>query len=290
MNHVLKGLLAGAAALTLAVAGVTTASAAQPVLVNRGLYAALGDSFAAGVGNPTLPGAGASLRSADAYPVLLAGKATKVTFLAASGATTATVLAQVTDVPGGARQITVTVGGNDFGFVSLAMGCAGGLLTPSCAAAQAAARAGQQALPVNLTAVIAALRAQAPAAHIYVTGYPLLFQPQMTTSGLSCPLPYDVTALAAADQITATLNGVIAGVVSGVDATGSVVTYVDVTGGDAFGGHGLCDGADSYLFPPTFDPGTLMPMPSSLHPTPAGQMAYAEAIAHAGFLTTALAG
>lgn len=122
--QVLKGLLAGAAALTLAVTGVTTASAAQPVLVNRGLYAAVGDSFAAGVGNPTLPGAGASLRSAD----------------------------------------------------------------------------------------------------------------------------------------------------------------------DAFGGHGLCDGAVSYIFPPTFDPGTLMPMPSSLHPTPDGQMAYAEAIADAGFLTTALAG
>jgi lysophospholipase L1-like esterase len=286
--QVLKGLLAGAAALTLAVTGVTTASAAQPVLVNRGLYAAVGDSFAAGVGNPTLPGAGASLRSADAYPVLLAGKATKVTFLAASGATTATVLAQVPYVPGGARQITVTVGGNDFGFVSLAMGCAGGLQTPSCSAAQSAARAGQQALPVNLTGVITALHAQAPAAHIYVTGYPLLFQPQMTISGPSCPLPYAATALAAADQITATLNGVIAGVVSGVDSTGSVVTYVDVTGRDAFGGHGLCDGAASYIFPPTFDPGTSVPMPSSLHPTPAGQMAYAEAIVDAGFRTAAL--
>ena len=47
--QVLKGLLAGAAALTLAVTGVTTASAAQPVLVKSGLYAAVGDSFAAGV-------------------------------------------------------------------------------------------------------------------------------------------------------------------------------------------------------------------------------------------------
>lgn len=66
MNRILTGLLAGAAALALAAAGGTTASAAQPVLVNRGLYAALGDSFAAGVGNPTLPGAGTSGRSASA--------------------------------------------------------------------------------------------------------------------------------------------------------------------------------------------------------------------------------
>jgi len=288
VSHVVKGLLVGAAALTLAVTGVTTASAAPPDLVNRGLYAAVGDSFAAGVGNPTLPGAGASLRSADAYPVLLAGKANKVTFLAASGATTATVLAQVPYVPGGARQITVTVGGNDIGFASLAIACAGGLQTTACTTAQAAAQAGLRALPGNLMAVIAALHTQAPAAHIYVTGYPLLFQPQMSSSGPSCPLPYDPKALATADQITATLNGVINGVVSGVGQAGSVVTYVDVTGGDAFGGHGLCDGAASYIFPPTFAPGTSVPMPSSLHPTPAGQMAYAEAIVDVGFRTAAL--
>ena len=124
-----------------------------------------------------------------------------------------------------------------------------------------------------------------------MTGYPLLFQPQITSSGLSCPLlPFDATALDVADQITAALNDVIEGVVS-VVPTGSVVTYVDVTGADAFGGHGLCDGAAaSYIFPPTFAPATGQPMPSSLHPTPAGQMAYAEAIADAGFLTTALNG
>jgi lysophospholipase L1-like esterase len=281
--HVLKGLLAGAAALALSFASVTTASAAQPVLVNRGLYSAVGDSFAAGVGNPTLPGAGASLRSADAYPVLLAGTANKVTFLAASGATTATVLvAQVPHVPGGARQITVTVGGNDIGFASLAIACARGLQTAPCVEAKAAAYAGLGVLSGHLTAVIAALHAQAPAAHIYVTGYPLLFQPEMISSVPSCPAlwPYDATALDAADHFTEMLNGVIAEVVR-VVPTGSVVTYVDVTGVDAFGGHGLCDGV-SYIFPPT--------MPSSLHPTPAGQMAYAEAIADAGFLTTALAG
>jgi len=291
MHQLLKGLLAGAATLTLAPAGATTASAAQPVLVNRGLYAAVGDSFAAGVGNPTLPGAGASLRSADAYPVLLAGTANKVTFLAASGATTQDVLAQVANVPGGARQITLTVGGNDFGFASLALACAGGFATETCLAAQTAAQAGQAALPVNLVTVLTALRAQAPNAHIYVTGYPLLFQPELTLSGYSCPvLPYDPNALATADQITGTLNGVIAGVVTGLDQTGSVIEYVDVTGDDAFGGHGLCDGAGSYIFAPTFDPVSTMPLPSSLHPTPAGHLAYAEAIVDAGFLNTALAG
>lgn len=288
MHRLLKGLLAGTAALALAATGATTASAAQPILVNRGLYSAVGDSFAAGVGNPTLPGAGASFRSADAYPVLLAGKANKVTFLAASGATTLDVMAQVAYVPSGARQITVTVGGNDFGFASLALACAGGLTTSPCVAAQGAARAGQEALPANLATVIAALHAQAPAAHIYVTGYPLLFQPDMTAS-VPCPtLRYEPTALAAADQITANLNAVIAGVVATVDPTGLVVEYVDVTGAEEFGGHGLCDGTESYIFPPTFDPATSMPMPSSLHPNAAGQKAYAEAIADAGFVSPAM--
>jgi lysophospholipase L1-like esterase len=287
--QVLKGLLAGAAALTLAVTGVTTASAAQPVLVNRAFYAAVGDSFAAGVGNPTLRGAGASLRSADAYPVLLAGKANKVTFLAASGATTATVLAQVAYVPGGARQITVTVGGNDIGFVSLAIGCARGLQTAPCPEALAAAYGGLGLLTGNLAAVIAALHVQAPAAHIYVTGYPLLFQPQVSGGIPSCPAlsPYDAAALTVADGLTLTLNNYIQGAVSIANATGSVVTYVDVTA--AFGGHGLCDGLASYIFPPTLDQ-TGQPVPSSLHPTPAGQLAYAEAIADAGFHTTALKG
>ncbi len=285
MYHVLKGLLVGAISLTIAATGVSTASAAEPRPVNRGHYAAVGDSFAAGVGNPTLRDAGASLRSADAYPVLLAGRPNKVTFLAASGATTATVLAQVAYVPGGARQITVTVGGNDIGFASLAIACAAGLQAPACSAALAAAQTGLATLPGSLTAVIAALHTRAPAAHIYVTGYPLLFQPQMTLTGPSCPvLPYDPTTLATADQFTATLNSVISGVVSGVDAAGPVATYVDVTGRDAFGGHGLCDGRASYIFPPTFDPATGLPLSSSLHPTRRGQMAYADAIADRGFV------
>lgn len=289
VHQLLKGLLAGAAVLALAATGVTTASAAPGILVNRGLYSAVGDSFAAGVGNPTLPGADASQRSAFAYPVLLAGTANKVTFLAATGATTTDVYAQVAMVPGGARQITVTVGGNDVGFASLALACAGGFATDACTAAQVAAQAGLQALPDNLAAVLTALRAQAPNAHIYVTGYPLLFQPEMTLTGPSCPaLPYDANVLFTADQITGNLNGVIAGVVASLSSTGSVIEYVDVTGPAAFGGHGLCDAADSYIFPPTFDPTTSMPMPSSLHPTPAGQLAYAEAIAAAGFSTTAL--
>ncbi len=291
VNHVLKGLLAGAAALTLAVAGVTSASAAQPLPVNRGLFSAVGDSFAAGVGNPALPGAGVSLRSADAYPVLLAGKVNKVTFTAASGATTTDVLTQVANVPGGARQVTLTVGGNDVGFARLALACAGGLSTPACVQAQTAAQAGQQALPVNLAAVLTALRDQAPDAHIYVTGYPLLFQPEVNPLPSCSALPfYDASAMYAADQIVATLNAVIAGVVLGLDPAGAVIEYVDVTGDDAFGGHGLCDGQDSYIFAPAFYPGTQIPLPSSLHPTSAGQLAYANAIADVGFVTYALAG
>jgi len=296
MSRIHKLVAAKGTALLLAAAAATPAAAApQP----RTSIAALGDSYAAGYGIALPSAQNPCAQSAKAYPLKLSPGRADVEFLACSGATTMsntdmpinTVLAQLEGISPDAQIVTLTVGGNDIGFASLALACAGGFATETCLAAQTAAQAGQAALPVNLVTVLTALRAQAPNAHIYVTGYPLLFQPELTLSGYSCPvLPYDPNALATADQITGTLNGVIAGVVTGLDQTGSVIEYVDVTGDDAFGGHGLCDGAGSYIFAPTFDPVSTMPLPSSLHPTPAGHLAYAEAIVDAGFLNTALAG
>lgn len=59
-----------AAAASLALVGAAAQPAeAGPNTPNRGRYAAIGDSYAAGFG------------ASVAYPVLLAGKANKVTFL-----------------------------------------------------------------------------------------------------------------------------------------------------------------------------------------------------------------
>lgn len=284
MNRLLKGLLAVGAALALSTTAIAPAAAGAPA-PNRGQYAALGDSFAAGVGNPPLKGAGTSLRSANAYPVLLAGKVNKVTFLAESGATTVSALAQVADVPEDARQVTLTIGGNDFGFATLAVACAGGLQTETCAGALALTQASRDALPQNLVALLVALRARAPRAVLYVTGYPQLFQspdgscPALTALGLS----FDPGALLYADVLAVGLDTTIAGTVVqyGLATGDDKLVFVDVT--DDFSGKGLCTD-DSYLFAPSFlAPG--VPNPASLHPNTKGQQAYADAIEDAGFRT-----
>ncbi|MDO5736167.1 MAG: SGNH/GDSL hydrolase family protein [Propionibacteriaceae bacterium] len=275
MNRFTKALLTSAAALTLIFTAAVPASAG-PLTPNRGRFAAVGDSYAAGVGNTPLKHAGTTGRSADAYPVLLAGRDNKVTFLAESGATTKSVMTnQVQGVLPTTQQITVTVGGNDIGFAKVALACASP--TEACSVALNNALAALSALPDDLGALLMQLQMRAPEAEIYVTGYPLLFQPKNN----ACPaLPgYDATTLGAADAGIGLLNGVIANT-----ATALEVEYVDVTG--EFAGHGLCDGMNSFIFPPSFFPDGY-PNPSSLHPSAAGQAAYAKAIEETAFHSAA---
>lgn len=268
MNRTTHALLTSAAALTLIFTAAVPASAG-PLTPNRARYAAVGDSYAAGVGNTPLKHAGTTGRSASAYPVVLAGRGNKVTFLAESGATTVDVMTnQVRNVLPSTQQITVTIGGNDVGFATVALTCAASP-GPACDAAIAGAGAAISALPEKLGALLAQLQQKAPGATIYVTGYPMLFQATMAAE--SCPgLPgYDVSAMGLADAGTAQLNSVIRGTAMALG-----FKYVDVT--PEFVGHGLCDGTNSFIFPPTFSGGH--PDPSSLHPNAAGQAAYARAI------------
>lgn len=278
MKHpVLKGLLATFAAVAL----TATPAFAGPDAPNRGRFAALGDSYAAGVGNATLiKNSGMSGRTAEAYPVLLAGATNKVTFLAASGATTSDVMAQVAMVPSTATQVTVTVGGNDVGFVDVATACAAGEST-DCGAAIHAASAAVGTLPSSVAGVVGAIKTKAPGATVYVTGYPHLFQPTGNPfEGYTCTaLPmYDANAMAAFDAatynpLTTDIDSVNEAIAAGAMYAGA--TYVDVT--LAFAGHGLCDGDKSW----TQGPMDLAP----LHPTSQGQRAYAGAIKAAGFVT-----
>jgi lysophospholipase L1-like esterase len=265
VNRLLKGLLAGTAALALTATAAAPASAG-PLTPNRDRYAAVGDSYAAGVGNPTLKNSGTSLRSADAYPVLLAGKTNKVTFLAATGATTLTVAAsQVPYVPPTAQQVTVTVGGNDIGFATVALTCASN--PGACGAAIGQAQANLAALPGTLGPLLGALTQAAPDAQIYVTGYPRLFQPGATCAAFpSTP----IATLAAADAAVDALNGTLQFI-----ASSSGAVFVDVN--TEFAGHGLC-GDDSYIFPPTPIAEPPYFAPASLHPNALGQAAYAEAV------------
>lgn len=285
MHRMARGVAAVAAAAALATTAIAPAAADNDA-PNRGRYTALGDSFAAGAGLTPLRRAGDSLRSSDAYPVLLADGANRVTFLAERGATVDDVLAQVATMPESARQVTVTVGGNDVGFVDVLMSCAGGLQTVSCQAALQRAFVASRELPEELGLLLAAIRERAPQATVYVTGYPQLFQ--LSPTGACATLdragfPYDPAAVQTIDNAALGLNQIIEGTVTAtaLATLDRGLVFVDVT--DEFAGRGACS-PDGHIAPPALMPGTMVPLPSSLHPTAEGQEAYAEAIVDEGFI------
>ena len=233
-KHKLAVLAGLVTTLVLTGAAAFPAQAAKPEPISPLTYSALGDSFAAGFGAGRVNELG---QSAKAYHVVLAGRH-NVNFLAVAGGTTDTVAYQITFVPGTTQQVTLTVGGNDLGFVPKATACFASL------AACAFSAADLGTLTESLSANIAAIHVKAPAATIYVTGYPLLFQ---ADSGLcvvgdiagATPTVPVVISEAKADAMDAdavALNSAIMSAIAG--PTHHYAKYVDVTA--AFTGHGLC--------------------------------------------------
>lgn len=263
-------------------AAATPASAVEPP--DGAAYVALGDSEAAGTGN--LPYLDADcLRSARAYPELLGASLGGVASSACAGASTADVLTgQLGDLGPATRLVTLTVGVNDADWQGVLLACAtGGDL--ACAAAVQAAAADLASLPLDIAQLLGAIRQQAPAAQILVTGYPHLFGDVSGTCTVGAfqgtRVTFSAAEAAAINQAITGVNALIAGGVSlYATSTGDPgVAYVDVTA--AFDGHGLCDTGDRWISGlvsgvATFD--------RSFHLNAAGQQAYA------GILAGALAG
>jgi lysophospholipase L1-like esterase len=276
-NHKLAVLAGLVTTLVLTGAAAFPAQAVKPQPPSPRTYSALGDSFAAGVG------AG----PAEAYPVVLATWGNlNLNFLAVAGGTTATVAAdQIPLIPHTTEQVTLTVGGNDLGFVTKATACFTNP-TASCAF-DAADRVKLKTLTKSLSADIKAIHAAAPAATIYVTGYPLLFQ-AAPGSGF-CVAGYQPTGLLgisearanALDADAVALNSAIMSAIA--RGTQRYANYVDVT--VAFTGYGLCGtqapNPDTYINPVLVT--TSGVDAGSLHPNAAGQQAYADSIRAKGF-------
>ncbi|MFP3461452.1 SGNH/GDSL hydrolase family protein [Arthrobacter globiformis] len=222
--------LTGALA-ALVLAGVTAAPASADRFDS---YVALGDSYAAGQGAGSY--ADACFRSDHGYPVLL-DASRKIVLAgneACSGATTAAVrTAQIPSLNKKVDLVTITAGGNDLDSIGALVICS----QDSGAACNAALAQRAAVLQTALTAPAASpffqdllamfndVKAKAPRADIYVTGYPLLFEPG---------------AGPAADPInglTQQLNAVIAKAAQAADGGRSKVEYVDVS--RAFSGHGV---------------------------------------------------
>ena len=274
-------------------------------------YAALGDSYSAGLGNsPPYPnGLNGCGQSVKAYPALLDADVPtlgKLGFIACAGDVTDdfyTIGANLSQLASLAllsnvRSVTLTIGGNDIGFASVAKACLN--QTKDCYKAQqsalnarinALAGKGKATTPEGrpihaLATLLVDIHKEAPQARIFLLGYPRLFgtDPKYYSiekyhnapSALVCHLPTDVVlgnfAIRYDDaqwfnQIADRLNGVLA---SAVAKAGVPASFVSVRA--AFTTHGYCDSGPSWFTPVnllSFHPGS-----STLHPNSNGQRAY----------------
>jgi lysophospholipase L1-like esterase len=241
--------LAGAVLLGT-VAGVLTAAPAHAAAT---VYVAMGDSYSSGVGAGGYdPASGSCSRSPRSYTSLWAGSHPVATFtsVACSGATTTDVLNnQLGPLSAATTMVTITIGGNDAGFVSVVTTCLLGTDGACNFAVDSARSYATGVLPGKLDSTYRAIRGRAPNARVLVLGYPRLFE--LTSS---CGLfGMDLTKRRALDSAADTLAGVLA-----ARAGAAGFTFIDVR--NAFAGHGICAGQ-------AWINSTTWPITDSYHPT-----------------------
>ncbi|KRC60573.1 hypothetical protein ASE14_06120 [Agromyces sp. Root81] len=220
-------------------------------------YAALGDSYAAGLG------AGSYLEtscytSSKGYPALLDADANLALAArpACRGATTADVIAtQVPALPANVARVTLTAGGNDVGFANVMQNCFV-LVNSTCESHIVAGETIVQSgvLAQNVRNAIAAIVAKAPTARVVVTGYPLLFAP---TSRYQWAARVNTGTVALNDAIEAA-------------AAQAGATFVDVEA--PFAGHGIGSTA------PWINDWSWLRSNDSFHANASGYQAYAAAL------------
>lgn len=251
----MRKLMSLAASAVMAAAGLTAMAGSPAQAAEELQYVALGDSYASGVGAGNYdPAGGDCKRSANSYPSLLqkAHSEYKLTDVSCSGATIEDVRAnQLSAVNGDTDVVTVTVGGNDAQFSTVAADC---LLNTDSYCKSSTAMASYYArnqMVTELAGLYADIKERAPQAEIVVLGYPRVISETGT-----CPL-IDLSA----DKRTY-MNGYADALNEGTEAAAAEqsVTFVDVR--DAFQGHGAC-GSDSWI-------NDLTNLSEVFHPTAAG--------------------
>ncbi|MDJ0343118.1 SGNH/GDSL hydrolase family protein [Streptomyces sp. H10-C2] len=234
----------------LALIGAVPAHATTPA------YAALGDSYSAGVGAGSYDSAsGSCKRSTKAYPALWAAAhaPSGFSFIACSGARTGDVVNnQLGALNSSTGLVSISIGGNDAGFSDVMTTCV--LNSEStCLARIAQARAyADNTLPGLLDGVYNAIGSKAPNAHVVVLGYPHFYK-----IGGSCWGGLSDTSRAAINGAADELDTVISKRVADHG-----FTFADVRG--TFTGHELCSGSP-WLNSLTW------PIDESYHPKAAGQ-------------------
>ena len=235
----------------LLAAGTANASSA----VN---YAALGDSYSAGVGAGNYTSSSGSCdRSTNAYSELWnsANAPSSFNFVACSGATTADVInTQAPTLSSSTTLVSVTIGGNDVGFSSVMETCVLDSTSSCVSAVDTAENEAKTTLPGELDNALDAIASHAPNAKVIVMDYPELYDLSKSSScvGLSTT---DRTDL---NQAADVLDGVIQAAAGRHDDTfGDVRNY--------FSGHEICD-SNSWLHSVN-----ILDIDESYHPTASGQ-------------------
>jgi lysophospholipase L1-like esterase len=253
------------AVAVLAVAGTLAAmtAVAGPAAATS-QYAALGDSYASGVGSRTYyADSGSCYRSPHAYAVLDAARVgATLTFNACSGAKTADVQNnQLVGLTSSTHWVTVQVGGNDAGFSSVITTCAEPAWLGDCNSAVAGAQnIIRNTLPGRLDALYNAIRSHATTAKVIVVGYPRIFNGEDCNAATFFS-PSDESLLnQTADLLDSTMS-----------ARASAHGFSFVNPEAAFVGHAVCDNVE-------WINGLSNPVMESYHPNTSGQTGYANLV------------
>ncbi|MFY1637581.1 SGNH/GDSL hydrolase family protein [Solwaraspora sp. WMMB335] len=232
----LRPLVRAAVALAVTLGAVLVVAPAQAAPTQAVHYVALGDSFSSGVGAGSYETS--CLRSDRAYAPLWAAANSPASFRfpACTGAVTSDVINnQVSALDAGTTMVTITIGGNDAGFVDVVLSCRLGSESSCASAVDRAERFATDQLPGRLDATYAAIRQRAANAQLIVLGYPRLFEESRYCGLLSMSLSRRAMINDAADLLAQIIEG---------RATAAGATFVDTRG--QFAGHGVC-GASPWI-------------------------------------------
>ncbi len=246
------------ALVLIAATGITPSAQAS------GVYVALGDSYASGVGTRTYyDDSGSCYRSPKAYPVLDAERiGATLRFKACSGASVPEVrTGQLGPLSATTTRVSVQVGGNDAGFSNVITTCAQPSWAADCGAAIDKAQAFiADKLGARLDNLYGDIRGLAPNALVVVVGYPRLFNGEDCNAGTWFSGTEMTRLNQTADQLNAKIH-------SRADAAG--FTFVDPTA--AFLGHAVCADVE-------WVNGLSSPTRESYHPNVKGQQAYSDLV------------
>jgi lysophospholipase L1-like esterase len=212
-------------------------------------YVALGDSYSSGVGANSSNLDLLCMRNTYSYPYLLAQqKGYALSFPACGGAVTGDVInKQAASLTTDTKLVTITIGGNDVGFVNLILACT----TLGCQS-QIDSSNSQIAnqLPAKLNSTYATIKAKAPNARVLVLGYAKPFNNRTCLAATGVTLTEETNLNKLVDNLNNTIKA---------RAQAAGFTFVDVN--PYWSGHDICSSN------PFTNGLTILHATDSYHPT-----------------------